>query len=99
MLKKTYRTYLRLKIYKQEKKIKKLWAYKHPNQLFIVGRRATKSHYRYWKGRHYRNGEMFTRHPHKGHKFKSYESARWALENSDLLWAGTHFHYDIIRLK
>jgi hypothetical protein len=39
MFKKTYRRYLRLKIYRQEKKIKKLWTYKHPNKLFVIGRR------------------------------------------------------------
>jgi hypothetical protein len=99
MFNKTYRRYLRLKIYRNEKKIKKLWAYKHPNKLFIIGRQTGTVQLGYWKGKHYLNGEMFTKYPHKSCMFRSYDSAQWALKNSDLLYEKSRVKYEIIRLK
>jgi hypothetical protein len=99
MFKKTYRRYLRLKIYRQEKKIKKLWTYKHPNKLFVIGRKTGTVQLGYWKGKHYRNGEMFTNYPHKSCMFRSYDSAQWALKDSDLLYEKSRVKYEIIRLK
>lgn len=99
MFNKTYRKYLHLKIRKQEKKIKKLWTYKHQNKLFVIGRHTGTVQLGYWKGKHYRNGEMFTKYPHKSCMFRSYDSAQWALDNSDLNYEKNHVKYEIIRLK
>jgi hypothetical protein len=99
MLNKTHRYYLRYKIYKQEKKIKKLWKYQPPNKLFIVVRYRGIAPIGYWKGRHYRNGQMFTEHPHKSCMFNNEQSAQWALKNSELVYESSPLKYKVVRIK
>ena len=90
---------LKRKIRKLEKQSKKLRTYKPPKQLFTIKRYIGTVEHGYWRGNYYRNGAMFTPHLHKSCRFRTEQSADWALKNSDLIYDNGVIRYKIIRVK